>query len=64
MGAEGNPHCNQSAVAKTYQNDTVNITHRFQFLIKQHNPDWADIQLLLDCMTETDSFKASTGFDQ
>lgn len=27
---------------------------QFLFLIKQHNPDWSDIQLLLDYMTETE----------
>ncbi|PKU33971.1 hypothetical protein llap_15720 [Limosa lapponica baueri] len=41
-------------VAKSYQSDPVGITKRFQFLAKQHNPDWSDIQLLLDHMTETE----------
>ncbi|KAF1466409.1 hypothetical protein FQV21_0012110, partial [Spheniscus demersus] len=41
-------------VAKNYQSDSVGVTKHFQFLIKQRNPDWSDIQLLLDHMTETE----------
>ncbi|KFP36127.1 hypothetical protein N324_12393, partial [Chlamydotis macqueenii] len=41
------------AVAKTYRSDSVGVTKHFQFLIKQHNPDWNGIQLLLEHMTET-----------
>uniref|UniRef100_A0A8B9ERN9 CCHC-type domain-containing protein n=1 Tax=Anser cygnoides TaxID=8845 RepID=A0A8B9ERN9_ANSCY len=41
-------------VAKDYRNDSVSVTKHFQFIIKQHNPDWKDIQLLLDYMTETE----------
>lgn len=41
-------------VAKDYRNDPVNVTKHFQFIIKQHNPDWNDIQLLLEYMTETE----------
>ncbi|KFQ86360.1 hypothetical protein N337_13521, partial [Phoenicopterus ruber ruber] len=39
-------------VAKDYRNDPVNVTKHFQFIVKQHNPDWNDIQLLLEYMTE------------
>ncbi|KFQ66522.1 hypothetical protein N335_02311, partial [Phaethon lepturus] len=42
------------AVAKSYRSNSVRVTKHFQFLIKQHNPDWNDIQLLLDHMTETE----------
>lgn len=41
-------------VAKGYRSDSVGVTKHFQFLIKQHNPDWGDIQLLLDQVTETE----------
>lgn len=33
---------------------TVAKSCLIKLLIKQHNPDWNDIQLLLDCMTETE----------
>ncbi|KFP60771.1 hypothetical protein N322_01863, partial [Cariama cristata] len=41
-------------VAKGYRNDPIGVTRHFQFLVKQHNPDWSDIQLLLDHMRETE----------
>ena len=41
-------------VVKNYRSDSVGVTKHFQFLIRQHNPDWNDIQLLLDHMTETE----------
>uniref|UniRef100_A0A8C0IBD7 Core shell protein Gag P30 domain-containing protein n=1 Tax=Bubo bubo TaxID=30461 RepID=A0A8C0IBD7_BUBBB len=31
--------------AKNYQNDTESVTRLFRFIIKQHNPDWEDMQL-------------------
>lgn len=41
-------------VAKGYRNDPLGVTRHFQFLIRQHKPDWSDIQLLLDQLTETE----------
>ncbi|KAF1670224.1 hypothetical protein FQV07_0009214, partial [Pygoscelis papua] len=41
-------------VAKEYRSDPVGVSKHFQFIVKQHNPDWGDIQLLLDYMTETE----------
>lgn len=41
-------------VAKDYQNDPISIAKHFQFIVKQHNPEWKDIQLLLEYMTETE----------
>uniref|UniRef100_A0A8D0FTD4 Core shell protein Gag P30 domain-containing protein n=1 Tax=Strix occidentalis caurina TaxID=311401 RepID=A0A8D0FTD4_STROC len=41
-------------VARDYRNDPTSVTRYFQFIIKQHNPDWNDIQLLLDHLTETE----------
>ncbi|KFO86031.1 hypothetical protein N320_08285, partial [Buceros rhinoceros silvestris] len=41
-------------IANNYWSDPVRVTKHFQFIIKQHNPDWNDIQLLLDCLTETE----------
>ena len=42
------------SAAKGYRSDSVGVTKHFQFLIKQHDLDWSDIQLLLDHMTETE----------
>ncbi|KFO83697.1 hypothetical protein N320_11361, partial [Buceros rhinoceros silvestris] len=41
-------------VVKNYRSDPISVTKHFEFLIKQHNPDWSDIQLLLDCSTDTE----------
>lgn len=41
-------------VVKDYRNDPVSVTKYFQFIVKQHNPDWKDIQLLLEHLTETE----------
>lgn len=41
-------------VAKEYQNDLIGVTKHFQFVIKRYNPDWNDIQLLLEYMMETE----------
>ncbi|KFQ15258.1 hypothetical protein N330_10408, partial [Leptosomus discolor] len=39
-------------VAKEYRNDLVSVAKHFQFMIKQYCPDWKDIQLLLEYLTE------------
>lgn len=41
-------------VAGDYRNDPVNTAKRLRYIMKQHNPDWGDIQLLLDAFTETE----------
>ncbi|KFP38106.1 hypothetical protein N324_03657, partial [Chlamydotis macqueenii] len=41
-------------IARGYCNDPINTAQNFRFRMKQHNPDWSDIQLLLDCLTETE----------
>lgn len=41
-------------VVKDYRNDPVSVTKYLQFIVKQHNPDWNDMQLLLEAMTETE----------
>ncbi|XP_033918419.1 uncharacterized protein [Melopsittacus undulatus] len=41
-------------IAKDYRNDPVGVTKHLQFIMKQHNPDWNDVQLLLEAMTETE----------
>ncbi|KFZ56667.1 hypothetical protein N338_11263, partial [Podiceps cristatus] len=41
-------------IVKDYRSDPVSVTKHFQFIVKQHNPDWKDIQLLLELMTETE----------
>uniref|UniRef100_A0A8V0YP80 Core shell protein Gag P30 domain-containing protein n=1 Tax=Gallus gallus TaxID=9031 RepID=A0A8V0YP80_CHICK len=42
------------SVSKDYWNDPLGVARHFQFLIRQHEPDWSDIQLLLDQVTETE----------
>ncbi|XP_048178076.1 uncharacterized protein LOC125334894 [Corvus hawaiiensis] len=41
-------------VAKNYRSDPAGTAECLQLIIKQHNPDWADIQLLLGGLTETE----------
>ena len=41
-------------VAKNYCSDPVNTANRLQYIIKQHNIDWNDMQLLLDALTKTE----------
>ncbi|TRZ08246.1 hypothetical protein HGM15179_018860 [Zosterops borbonicus] len=40
--------------AKGYRSDPIGVAKRMKFIIKQHLPDWADLQLLLDALTETE----------
>lgn len=39
---------------KDYRKDPISIAGHFQLTLKQHNPNWSDIQLLLHAMTETE----------
>ncbi|RMC20587.1 hypothetical protein DUI87_01439 [Hirundo rustica rustica] len=41
-------------IAKGYQSDPIGVAKKMKFMIKQHSPDWADLQLLLDAITETE----------
>ncbi|RMC15891.1 hypothetical protein DUI87_08096 [Hirundo rustica rustica] len=41
-------------IAKGYRSDPVGVAKRLRFMVKQHVPDWADLQLLLDALTETE----------
>ncbi|XP_009864506.1 PREDICTED: natural cytotoxicity triggering receptor 3 ligand 1 [Apaloderma vittatum] len=41
-------------VAGEYQSDPVSVAKHFRFIGKQHNPDWQNIQLLLEHLTETE----------
>ncbi|KFV11928.1 hypothetical protein N340_11852, partial [Tauraco erythrolophus] len=40
-------------VAKNYRDDPLGITKRFEFIVKNQDPDWNDIDIMLDAMTET-----------
>ncbi|KFP98569.1 hypothetical protein N330_02084, partial [Leptosomus discolor] len=40
--------------ARKYCSDPVGTTRILQLIIRQHSPDWNDMQLLLDCLTETE----------
>ncbi|RMC21768.1 hypothetical protein DUI87_02637 [Hirundo rustica rustica] len=41
-------------IAKGYRSDPIGIAKKIKFIVKQHSPDWADLQLLLDALTETE----------
>lgn len=41
-------------IAKSYQSEPRGVARRLRFMIKQHNLDWDDMQLLLDALTETE----------
>ncbi|KFO58245.1 hypothetical protein N302_10439, partial [Corvus brachyrhynchos] len=41
-------------VAKNYRSDLMGTAECLRFIIKQHNPDWSDIQLLLGGITDTE----------
>ncbi|RMB90871.1 hypothetical protein DUI87_32704 [Hirundo rustica rustica] len=41
-------------IAKGYRSDPIGVAKEMKFMIKQHSPDWADLQLLLDALTETE----------
>ncbi|RMC20762.1 hypothetical protein DUI87_01614 [Hirundo rustica rustica] len=41
-------------IAKGYQSDPIGIAKKMKFMVKQHSPDWAHLQLLLDALTETE----------
>uniref|UniRef100_A0A8D0KWC1 Core shell protein Gag P30 domain-containing protein n=1 Tax=Strix occidentalis caurina TaxID=311401 RepID=A0A8D0KWC1_STROC len=45
---------NWERAVKEFWSDPISVTRQFQFILKQHNPDWNDIQLLLDYLTETE----------
>ncbi|KFV39555.1 hypothetical protein N341_00989, partial [Tyto alba] len=45
---------NWKRAVREFRSDPGSVTRQFQFILKQHNPDWIDIQLLLDCLTETE----------
>ncbi|RMC04402.1 hypothetical protein DUI87_19224 [Hirundo rustica rustica] len=41
-------------IAKGYRSDPIGVAKKMKFMVKQHSPDWADLQLLLDALTETE----------
>jgi len=41
-------------VAREHRVDPVGVAKHFQFIMKQHNPDWNDIQLPLEYVTDTE----------
>lgn len=41
-------------IAKYYWSDPTGVAKKFKFMVKQHRPDWLDLQLLLDALTETE----------
>ena len=45
---------NWRKVAEEYRADPMNVTEYYRFLIREHNPDWNDIQVLLEALTESE----------
>lgn len=41
-------------IAKSYWSDAIGVAKKLRFMIELCNPNWADIQLLLDALTETE----------
>ncbi|KFQ11616.1 hypothetical protein N330_13710, partial [Leptosomus discolor] len=41
-------------VAKGYRDDPLKVAKRFEFIIKNQNPDWEDVDMLLGEMSETE----------
>ncbi|KFO54681.1 hypothetical protein N302_10273, partial [Corvus brachyrhynchos] len=41
-------------IAEQYRNDPIGFAKKFKFMVKQHRPDWSDLQLLLDAFTEAE----------
>lgn len=41
-------------VVKSYQGDPSGVGKRFELIVKNQDPDWKDIDLMLDAMTETE----------
>lgn len=39
--------------ATDYRSDPIGVAKRLRFMVRQQVPDWADLQLLLDALTET-----------
>ncbi|KFQ67218.1 hypothetical protein N335_04109, partial [Phaethon lepturus] len=41
-------------VVKNYRDNPIGIAKRFELIVKNQDPDWKDIDLMLDAMTETE----------
>ncbi|KFQ67513.1 hypothetical protein N335_04650, partial [Phaethon lepturus] len=41
-------------VVKNYRDDPTGVAKRFKLIVKNQDPDWKDINLMLDAMTETE----------
>ncbi|XP_009981526.1 PREDICTED: uncharacterized protein LOC104376617 [Tauraco erythrolophus] len=41
-------------VVKDYREDPLGIAKRFELIVKNQDPDWKDIDIMLDAMTETE----------
>ncbi|KFQ67743.1 hypothetical protein N335_13703, partial [Phaethon lepturus] len=42
-------------VVKNYRDDPTGVAKRFELVVKNQDPDWKDIDLVLDAMTETEN---------
>uniref|UniRef100_A0A8V5FUS1 Core shell protein Gag P30 domain-containing protein n=1 Tax=Melopsittacus undulatus TaxID=13146 RepID=A0A8V5FUS1_MELUD len=45
---------NWQQIAKNYQNDPIGVAKKFEILVKSRDPDWKDIDVILDALTETE----------
>ncbi|KFP93481.1 hypothetical protein N329_07294, partial [Haliaeetus albicilla] len=43
-----------SKTVKGYQDDPEGVAKRFELIVKNQDPDWKDIDLMLDAFTETE----------
>lgn len=41
-------------IVKEYRDDPEGVAKRFEFIVKNQDPDWKDIDLMLDALTETE----------
>lgn len=39
---------------KDYRDDPIGVAKRFQWIVKSQDPDWRDIDVMLDALTETE----------
>ncbi|PKU34194.1 hypothetical protein llap_15495 [Limosa lapponica baueri] len=41
-------------IVKGYWDDLIGVTKRYELIVKNQDPDWKDIDIMLDALTETE----------
>lgn len=41
-------------IAERYQSDLIGVAKKLKFTFKQHQPNWSDLQWLLDALSKTE----------